>query len=520
MDVSQELDVFLNNTLARQISASGVERELASRIKEYHLLVSQRHRKSNVVDQVKAIVPWQKMTIDAVQESFRRKQLKTEDALGVSDLLLAELTAWFKNEFFRWFDTGICSSQNCVNHGQKMRFIGRSARLFNGDMTSVESYQCVSCSQQFHFPRFNDPEQLLQSRKGRCGEWANAFTCICSALGFKARIVIDWTDHVWTEVYSDTLKRWLHVDPCENAIDTPLMYEVGWKKSLTYCIAIRPNEVQDVTWRYTCNPQRVLERRRASEAWLVNLITNCNTILSSKMTTVERETLLYTKVNELAQLLWLPGQVRNISESETAGRSSGSLQWRVSRGETKSTQNESGYVFAVDEYFKDNSFSLTYDVVKDEYEYGSRVVKNWRACLFESDNVFKKVERDWNMTYLARCETSLPEQVGRLTWKFQFSQSLRNFKSLEVLLDAALYETAVIDLELRLNSPSSSKTKKLKCSFKNVISKDDLGEIESIALTASLSGGTGDVAWQKAQLFRQSTLSTSHQPGLQIKIYF
>ncbi len=33
---------------------------------------------------------------------------------------------------------------------------------------------------------------------------------------FDARYVLDWTDHVWCEVFSESQQRWLHVDPCEN----------------------------------------------------------------------------------------------------------------------------------------------------------------------------------------------------------------------------------------------------------------------------------------------------------------
>ena len=37
--------------------------------------------------------------------------------------------------------------------------------------------------------------------------------------------MLDWTDHVWAEVWSETESRWLHVDPGEG-VDRPLIYEV------------------------------------------------------------------------------------------------------------------------------------------------------------------------------------------------------------------------------------------------------------------------------------------------------
>jgi peptide-N4-(N-acetyl-beta-glucosaminyl)asparagine amidase len=58
----------------------------------------------------------------------------------------------------------------------------------------VEGYRCRACGAQTRFPRYNDPGKLLDTQRGRCGEWANAFTLCCRALGYEARWVSHATD--------------------------------------------------------------------------------------------------------------------------------------------------------------------------------------------------------------------------------------------------------------------------------------------------------------------------------------
>lgn len=61
-------------------------------------------------------------------------------------------------------------------------------------------HKCDACQTYTSFPRYSDLNVLLETRKGRCGEWGNTFTLICTAMGWDSRLVVDETDHLWTEV--------------------------------------------------------------------------------------------------------------------------------------------------------------------------------------------------------------------------------------------------------------------------------------------------------------------------------
>jgi len=169
--------------------------------------------------------------------------------------LLRALLDWFKGEFFTWMNSPACGACGDAAHMRASRVEGpRSAEERAGGAARVEVYACASCRAETRFPRLNDPTALLRSRTGRCGEWANAFGLCAAALGFELRSITDWSDHVWLEVrhpHAGARQRWLHCDPCEAALDTPLLYEKGWGKALALIVATGPHEMVEVTRRYT-----------------------------------------------------------------------------------------------------------------------------------------------------------------------------------------------------------------------------------------------------------------------------
>jgi hypothetical protein len=98
--------------------------------------------------------------------------------------------------------------------------------------------------------RHNAPLEILAYGKGRCGELSILFTALCLAHGYRARLILDMSDHVWTEVWDQAKNRWMHVDPSEKRIDDPLMYERDWKKTLCEVYAFEDGKMEDVTRNY------------------------------------------------------------------------------------------------------------------------------------------------------------------------------------------------------------------------------------------------------------------------------
>jgi len=155
-------------------------------------------------------------------------------------------------------------------------------------------------------------------------------------MGYEARHTVDWTDHVWTEFYSEDQGRWIHLDPCEDRFDGPLLYSEGWGKKLTYVIAFSKEEVIDVTCRYTRQWEQCKERRTlCPELWLAEYIQSINAAKSAALPPQRRMILQNRAEVEKKEL-----EPRNYVKPATweggvvlPGRTTGSWEWRKARGE-------------------------------------------------------------------------------------------------------------------------------------------------------------------------------------------
>lgn len=426
-------------------------------------------------------------------EASSNEKLCAETDISVKNLFLLELMHWFKYKFFTWVDSPMCPECKCECVYEK------TENSPDPKCLRVEYHRCNQCNQVVTFPRYSDPEILLKLRRGRCGEWANVFTLLCRSLGYDARLIWDETDHAWTEVYNITEWKWIHLDSCENVMDQPLMYEKGWRKKLSYVIAYSRDEVEDVTSRYTQNLPDVMQRRKlCSEGNLLRFMQTLNASHHSarRRNLSVRRALVY--VNRLKQ--------QEQEDDSYGGRTSGSHAWKLARGEITEESSSKSYTWNVSKYGK--SFSLSYCIVTDTYSIKdhtgseSETKDGWLEGVYRVEgDVFRKVEDDWKIAYLAR---SPGQTEGKVQWCFEAKNPKLRIRSFKLRTKDKVFHEGNTSWKLESFRTKEKSGRSFVINDCSDYYTEDLNESQRLILTATVSGSSGEVAWQHAQLFRQS----------------
>eukprot|EP00934_Nitzschia_sp_Nitz4_P008147 Nitzschia sp. Nitz4//scaffold374_size14026//5689//8782//NITZ4_008959-RA/size14026-augustus-gene-0.11-mRNA-1//1//CDS//3329549623//8137//frame0 len=265
-------------------------------------------------------------------------------------VFLQRFCRWFQQDFMTWVNTPPCVTCGSTECQMKQSRGPETQEELQGGASRVEVYYCPTCqANTTTFPRYNQVAKLLETRRGRCGEYANLFGFFCRAVGFETRYVLDWSDHVWTEVRVGD--HWIMTDSCEGVIDEPSMYEHGWgKKQLSYMIAMAVDHVVDITPRYTRRfmSDDFQNRRRqhtSSEAMCAQIVQQIDQNLRRNLSATAVEELNRWQALEQADLARLQ-QAMAWTPAETYGRGriSGSTVWKQSRnegGDPSSKQEES-----------------------------------------------------------------------------------------------------------------------------------------------------------------------------------
>lgn len=285
-----------------------------------------KYEKAGLLDKALDAIDLGKIYSEADENAER------DSSLGYQDHLIKALLRWFKEEFFVWVNAPACSLCRAETEGIGMSQPGpEESRKGAG---RVELYRCKADSQHIErFPRYDDLETLLTWRRGRCGEFANCFTLLCIALGSRARWVWNAEDHVWTEVYSDRLARWVHCDSCENAWDQPKIYSVGWGKKMSYCLAFSVSGAQDVTRRYVREPERSLPRNLGPEETLKTAVRAISQQSRSGLPKADVDALELEDAAEETELAGYIQKVIPTKPAEERPRESGNAEWKHARGE-------------------------------------------------------------------------------------------------------------------------------------------------------------------------------------------
>uniref|UniRef100_A0A1I7UT52 Peptide-N(4)-(N-acetyl-beta-glucosaminyl)asparagine amidase n=1 Tax=Caenorhabditis tropicalis TaxID=1561998 RepID=A0A1I7UT52_9PELO len=376
-----------------------------------------------------------------------------------SPISFLELLLWYKTKFFTWFDSPNCTKCGVKCEGGGLHGTPTREEVQEGAATRVEIFHCDKCNTEMRFPRYNNPAKLLQTRTGRCGEWANCFGLLLTALNFDTRFILDITDHVWNEVY--------------------LKKKAGGS---TWIPANQRTEVR---------PQVFL-----------NFLTKLNARQMAGVTEERKKELELRRVCELMEMMAEEKKNHKIGWEKLGenmgGRISGSEEWRKARGEigseTAAQPKPLGEAIKLSAT-SENCVEFSYDINRDVYSIPPE--KGFISQTFECKNIQRKVETDWNFVYLCREDG---KEGGEIAWHFDLeflvSDSKKTIEKVEIQIDGIQkFEKANVMVIACLGDTCMRIPSKGNLTI-------DTPKPGVLKISASLFGGEGNCAFQQAQLFR------------------
>ena len=262
-----------------------------------------------------------------------------------SEQYVKALLKWYKKDYFTWCNKPKCPK--CSQNDKNLTVISRVEKPNESELKylayKTEVYLCNQCQIEVRFPRCNNPIILLETKTGRCSEWSNLFGAILYTCGFKVRLINNFEDHVWNEFFNEEEQRWIHLDSCEEAYDTPLLYEQGWGRVMTFILGMSDDGLVEVTPRYVKDWKIISERRSEKmEIKLSTILEDVNKKMLSGINPEEKINIENRRKNEIKSFEEkikkdmmgnMGDKDENIKEEEKKGRQSGSLEWRKNRGE-------------------------------------------------------------------------------------------------------------------------------------------------------------------------------------------
>ncbi|EIW66613.1 hypothetical protein TREMEDRAFT_34776, partial [Tremella mesenterica DSM 1558] len=255
------------------------------------------------------------------------------------DAKVVALCRWFKKDYMKWVDPIPCASCGGMTESDDKPGTPTEEELAEKGKR-VELHKCLDpeCGGMRRFVRYGSVKALLRTREGRCvGEWAHLFHCFLQVSKIRARYVWNSEDHVWCEYYSSSQKHWVHVDPCEAAVNQPMLYDQGWGKKQAFCLAYGRDGAEDVTPVYVSDFSTDCQIRRRDKGWpefqLEQSLKDDTTLCRLQLPLSERLLLLQIDKNQADWVAEAPIRLKQSQKERLNGRISGPEKWRKARDE-------------------------------------------------------------------------------------------------------------------------------------------------------------------------------------------